>query len=458
MRFALTSRPPALVATGLAVGVLLAGCGGGSDTAEPGGNAAPVAPEASEAPEGGGDTSGLNYEGTLREPDATPRPIATGKKLVIISAGQASISSSVPVGAAEEAAKAAGWDVDVYDNQLNPANSEGLVRQAISSGADGIILQAIDCPGVKGPLQEAKAKGIQVVGIYAFDCNDPIFGGSDPALFSGSINYGADAQAGIGQFTEKYGADQAKAVIAATGGKAKVIFFNSTRPCCSTPARASSTSSRSAPSARSSPRSSSPAPSWGPNLQQKATSALLQHPEANVVKSPYTSATLLGIAPAVKQSGRANDIYVMGGEGFEPELDLLRTDQGVSAVNIAPSDWTGWAAVDTMNSLFAGTEPVDSGWAGSWSTGRTTCRRRVRSSPRSTSRASTRRPGAFDDGARDGARAGPAGVGAVQGLQRRVRPARRRPRRASERGARAAGRQRLRQVDADQGARRRRAR
>ena len=32
---------------------------------------------------------------------------------------------------------------------------------------------------------------------------------------------------GIGQFTEKYGADQAKAVIAATGGKAKVIFFNS---------------------------------------------------------------------------------------------------------------------------------------------------------------------------------------------------------------------------------------
>ena len=51
----------------------------------------------------------------------------------------------------------------------------------------------------------------------------------------------------------------------------------------------------------------------------------------------------------------------MGGEGFEPELDLLRTDQGVNAVNIAPSDWTGWAAVDTMNSLFAGTEPVDSG-------------------------------------------------------------------------------------------------
>ena len=99
----------------------------------------------------------------------------------------------------------------------------------------------------------------------------------------------------------------------------------------------------------------------GPNLQQKATSALLQHPEANVVKSPYTSATLLGIAPAVKQSGRAGKLYVMGGEGFAPELDLLRAGQGVNAVNIAPSDWTGWAAVDTMNSLFTGKPIADSG-------------------------------------------------------------------------------------------------
>ena len=79
------------------------------------------------------------------------------------------------------------------------------------------------------------------------------------------------------------------------------------------------------------------------------------------MKSPYTSATLLGIAPAVVQSGRADDLYVMGGEGFAPELDLLRAGQGVNAVNIAPSDWTGWAAVDTMNSLFTDAPVADSG-------------------------------------------------------------------------------------------------
>lgn len=354
----LTSRPLSLVATGLAASLLLTACGGSSDSdTDDDTDAAPVTGSSS-AP---ATDSDLNYEGTLREPDATARPIAKDKKVVVISAGQASISSSVPVGAAEEAAKAAGWDVEVYDSQLNPANSAGLVRQAIASGADGIILQAIDCPGVKGPLQEAKAKGIQVVGIYSFDCNDPVFEGNDPPLFSGAINYGAGSE-DIGAFTKKYGADQAKAVIAQTGGKAKVIFFNQTTvTVLNYTGQGFKEEIEKCADCEILTEVEFAGAELGPNLQQKATSALLQHPDANVVKSPYTSATLLGIAPAVVQSGRANDLYVMGGEGFAPELDLLRAGQGVNAVNIAPSDWTGWASVDTLNSLFTDKPVADSG-------------------------------------------------------------------------------------------------
>jgi ribose transport system substrate-binding protein len=357
-----TSRPFALAGAGIAASVVLAACGGSSDSPTTAEDEEPDAPGASPAAQAVSDGSGLNYDGTLREPEGTARPIAKDKKVVIISAGQASISSSIPVGAAEEAAKAAGWKTEVYDVQLNPANSPGLVRQAIASGADGIILQAIDCPGIKGPLQEAKAKGIQVVGIYSFDCNDPLFKGNDPALFSGAINYGKDAAKNIGEFTEKYGADQAKAVIAATGGKAKVLFFNSpTVTVLHYTGKGFKDEIQRCGGCEIVDEVEFAGAELGPNLQQKATSALLQHPEANVVKSPYTSATLLGIAPAVVQSGRANKVYVMGGEGFAPELDLLRAGQGVNAVNIAPSDWTGWAAVDTMNSLFTKKPIADSG-------------------------------------------------------------------------------------------------
>lgn len=340
--------------------LLLAGCGGSTK----------AAPDTKATTPSGGGTTSSTPAGTsgeqvssapLKAPDATARPGAKGKKIVVISAGQASISNSVPVAAAVEAAKALGWTTTTYDEAFNPASAPGLVGQAIASGAQGIILDATDCPTVKNALEQAKTKGIKVVGIYSFDCNDPIFGGGGQPLFSGQINYGARA-ADIGKFTEQYGADQAKAVVKATDGKAKVVFFNDQEfsvlrytgkgfldelaKCagCKVVAKVDFTGTE-----------------LGPNLQQKVTSALLQHPEANAVKSPFTAATLLGIGPAVTQSGRGSKLYVMGGEGFAPELDLLRSGQGLNAVNIAPSDWTAYAAIDTMNSLFSGKPIAESG-------------------------------------------------------------------------------------------------
>jgi ribose transport system substrate-binding protein len=295
-------------------------------------------------------------------PDTTSRPAVKGKKIVIISSGQSSISSSIPVNAAKEAAQALGWGVTVYDAQLNPSTYPQLVSQAIVSGANGIVLDAIDCSFVKSQLEQAKAKGIKVVPIYAYDCNDPYAGKGGTALFAGVPNYGADANKNLGAFAEKYGFAQGQAAIAATGGKAKVILFNDSqttvlhytgtgflnaiKQCagCKVVAHVEFTGL-----------------DLGPTLQQRAASALLQHPEANVVKSPYTAATLLSIGPAVQQSGRGSKLYVMGGEGFQPELDLMRTHHGVSAVMISPSDWTGWAAVDTLNSLFQGKAPAYSG-------------------------------------------------------------------------------------------------
>ena len=43
----------------------------------------------------------------------------------------------------------------------------------------------------------------------------------------------------------------------------------------------------------------------------------------------------------------------MGGEGFAPELDLIRQGK-VTAVNIISSTWTGWASADTLNSVVPG--------------------------------------------------------------------------------------------------------
>src|SRR3954451_10243266 len=353
-----SSAPRIMLLGGMAVSVaVLSACSSNSannQTAAPGSSAsnAPVT----------NPVLAQVYKGTLASPDTTARAGVKGKNVWIISSGQSSESSSVPVNAAKEAAEKLGWKVHIYDTQLNPANDAPGVSAALAAGADGIILDAIDCSFVKSQLGQAKARGVVTVPIYAYDCDDAYSGKGGQRLFSGYINYGPVANKNLGAFAEKYGYAQGQAAIAATGGKAKVIFFNDTqvtvlhytgkgfldaiKQCsgCEVVKNIDFTGLQ-----------------LGPQLLQTAASAILQHPEANVVKSPFTAATLLSIGPAVAQSGRAGNLYVMGGEGFADELNLLRNHQGVSAVMISPSDWTGWAAVDTLNSLFQNKKPAFSG-------------------------------------------------------------------------------------------------
>ncbi len=56
----------------------------------------------------------------------------------------------------------------------------------------------------------------------------------------------------------------------------------------------------------------------------------------------------------------SDHLAVMGGEGYAPELDLVREGK-ITAVNIYLSEWIAWAGIDTMNSVFRHESPADSG-------------------------------------------------------------------------------------------------
>ena len=335
-----------------AVAALLAACGGASS-----GTTGGTAPTTFLAQAQANVTK--DYQSTNRMPDTASRPAAKSKKIVVISAGDEGESASVPVHAALAAAKAAGWQATEYDEHLDPTKGPALVRQAIAAHADGIIVDANDCPLIKAPLQEAQTAHIPVIPIYAYDCDDPLFNGGQP-LFSGVVQVATpgspDDQA------RAYGANQADAVIVATKGHARVVLFNDVEfTVLHYTGEGFKNELAKCSDCKIVAEVDFKAAELGPTLQQKASSALLQHPEANAVKIPYTAASLLGIAGAVVQSGRASQLYVMGGEGFADELDLIRGGKGVNAVNIISSEWTGWAAVDTLNSAFLGDKPKNSG-------------------------------------------------------------------------------------------------
>jgi ribose transport system substrate-binding protein len=299
------------------------------------------------------------YKGTDREPPSHASKPDKGKKVWIISPGQIGESASIPTNAAKEAGEALGWKMNIYDSKLDVANFSTGIRQAVAAKADGIILHSIDCALVKQALTEARAAKVKVLAYYSLDCDDPSVKGKP--LYDGMVNFGSQ----FGDYAaliRDWGARKADWVIAKTKGKAKVISFKEDEllvvkyiregfeqelATCKTCEIVKTVDFTLA--------------DLGPKLQQKAQGALLQHPEANAIHVPYDSAMLLGISAALLESGRSDQIDVIAGEGFPTNLQLIRDNKGQDAANAFPSKWTGYAAIDSMNSLFHGEKPQDSG-------------------------------------------------------------------------------------------------
>jgi ribose transport system substrate-binding protein len=297
------------------------------------------------------------FRGTFRNVDPTPRTAVGRKRIAVISAGQAADSAKVPSDAAMDAARAIGWEANLFDAQLNPSNGAPLVRQAIASGVNGIILVAIDCRTVKQPLVEARASGIAVIGLGAFDCNDPHGGGDKHGLFSAEVNIGVGGLAG---FFRRYGQAQGNYIVSRSRNQAKIIVIDDPEFATLYYTRQGFEQAigRSGRSKIVDTLDITTADLVNNQLVPKIQGELARHPEADWIKSPYTYATTLGIVPAL--GPRAGEINVMGDEGFEPELDLIRTGK-VTAVNAFFSDWAAWAGVDAMNSVFRHEKPHDSG-------------------------------------------------------------------------------------------------
>ena len=97
---------------------------------------------------------------------------------------------------------------------------------------------------------------------------------------------------------------------------------------------------------------------FGPNLTAITQAALLKNPTADVVQAG--SNPTLGITQGATQSGKQAKVNTIGGLGLSIDNDAIRQGQ-MTAANAWPSEWFGYAAVDTFNSVFNGTKSRDEG-------------------------------------------------------------------------------------------------
>jgi ribose transport system substrate-binding protein len=360
-------RPVRTLVALVALAGLVAGTAACRDDADtPAASASPSALPSGSAPPVDVLTEARNtvatlFKGTFKPPDPSTRIAAKSKKVAIISRGQSSPSSQVPVDAATDAARALGWDVTVLDLKLNPLAAPDAVRQAVALGVDGIVSN-VDCAYAPNEFGEAKSKGIRITPLFAFDCTDPTVAGKPGASqFTTFLNFQLNSGEKVdpARYNSIGGVIAASAVIAATNGTAKVLAFtDSTSTILNyTHAGFINQMKRCKGCQILEEVRFTPAELIDGSLRAKVAAAIQRHPDVTAIRGSHSAAIQLAIAPEVVAAKMQSKVIVIGGEGQERDLDLIRTKQGLNMTLCTDSPWMGWAVIDALNSAFNGETP-----------------------------------------------------------------------------------------------------
>lgn len=288
---------------------------------------------------------------TARPPTEGPE-VQTGKKLFVIPCAMVANGCAASAEAAQAAAEDIGWDVTLIDPAGDPTKQNNAIENAIAQQADGIVLTAIDAKTVARSLARAQEAGIKVV---CFACSDPdgAFDALVPASPKDAYDSGYLAMAALYGSTDRdlkvimmngpeYG-------IAAgengrqEGAKAFVDECQAAGGNCELTAEVDVLTANLATSA--------PA---------QVVSVVRQNPDANALWA-FADPFLATVQPALAQANL--DLKIAGIDPTSFNYDLLR--QGKEHGSVTPAfEWVGYAAIDNLNRMFAGEEPVDQGVKG----------------------------------------------------------------------------------------------
>ncbi|WP_368497769.1 sugar ABC transporter substrate-binding protein [Herbiconiux sp. A18JL235] len=254
-----------------------------------------------------------------------------GKSIWYITNSQNQFSTEMSTGV-EEAGKAAGVDITVFDGQNSTSRYSEGINQAIAQGADGIILMAVQPAVVKEDLAAASAAGIKVLSTLNGDPDEPVADGTFGNL---SADYTADGEL-MGQWA-----------LYDSGCAADVVVVQSS------PVHVWDLAAKGIESAITGSGSSStvkvldidPAKIATDTTSQLQT-ALQVDPDVNYVLPVWDSA-MPYISPAIASSG--GKAKVLAHDGISASLELIaagKDQQGTVAM--PPPGWIGWAAFDEV--------------------------------------------------------------------------------------------------------------
>ena len=285
-----------------------------------------------------------------RRPD---RRRVKGKNLFIISCYQLLDSCKIPSEAAQAAGKSMGWKTTIVDGGLDAGKESDGIKQAISAHADAIILAGVDCAPVQASMQQARQAGIKVVGLYSFDCDDKSIANAGAPLFDYIQRVG---ELGSADAAISYGNIKAAYAIAKLQGK--VVAIDTTSPNHTVLQYVSKgfrqEMARCKTCKIATTVSFTDEDVLSGKLKDTLVTTLQSYPKTNTIQVAIDPVFQIAVSPALANKP---NIITLGGEGVPANMDLIRSGKETMAMAV-PHEWAGYLGVDAVNRLLAGEKPA----------------------------------------------------------------------------------------------------
>lgn len=279
-----------------------------------------------------------------RGPTSSPTP-PPDMKIVYISNDENNDASRAWGTGIEEAGAALGWDVSIIDGKATPTGWISAMNQAIALGADGIIT-SVDAASIQEPIEEARERGIPIVGIHSAALPGP---DESLGLFTN-----------IQQDPRDIGKAQADWIIADSDGTARVVVTSHNEfAIAEAKSRATEERLKECEGCEVLEYVSTPIAEVAQRQPQLVVSWQQQH-GAPLYVSAVADYTLDFQVPALRSAGvESESIKLVGADGQASAYERIRNGEYQTVTVSEPVEMQAYQAVDELSRAMQGEPPSD---------------------------------------------------------------------------------------------------
>lgn len=250
-------------------------------------------------------------------------------KLAIVACDMTLAGCSISAEAAAEAARALGWQVDIYDGRSDFATQNRLITQAVATGANAILADSINPELVKTGIAAAHAKGVVIGGIFV---------GSGV----GKDGYAFD----IGPNWKQIGEAQGNWIISSSKGKAVTLPLNDLEfSTVVTLVDSAVETLKQCPDCKTLDQETFVAGDIGNGLGRRVLGLLQRNPQVNYLYGTYDPA-IADMVPSIMNAGLGDKVKIVGQVGNPENLKYIREGKAQAATVALDGTYAGWMAVD----------------------------------------------------------------------------------------------------------------